>query len=374
MVGLDDLKAWATIGHLCSIASRRREVILPLGSALGRPPLECCVQCWAPQDKRDTDIVERVQRRATKMRKALEHLCCEERLRELGLFSLEKRRLRGDKGPGAQTETQQGPSEHQETLFDCEGDRALAQVALRACGVSILGDTQKPSGHSSGQPALDFSHYLPEHPHRETDKCELAKWIVRCTENWPNCWFHRVVISGMKSSWRQVTSGVFHRSILEPRLFNFLINDLDDGTESNFASDTKLGGVVDTPDSCAAIQRDLNTPEKWANRNLMRLNKGKFKVLHQHVLRASEVEDSSAEEDTRILVDNNMNMNQQCTLVAKVNSILGCITNSVASKAEEVILLYSEQVRPRLECCVQFWVPQYKTDMGILGQKPTKGY
>ncbi|KAJ7400720.1 hypothetical protein BTVI_102949 [Pitangus sulphuratus] len=93
-------------------------------------------------------------------------------------------------------------------------------------------------------------------------------------------------------------------------------------------------------------------------------------VTPQYRLGAKQRESSPTEKDLEVLVDERLDMSQQCPLIAqKANCILGCIKSSVAKRLREGILpLYSALVRPHLECCVQLWVPEYKKVVDLLEQ------
>lgn len=177
-----------------------------------------------------------------------------------------------------------------------------------------------------------------------------------------------------KSSWSQVTSGIPQGSVLGPTLFTIFVNDMPRQVESSvklFADDTKLYSRVPVGRE-GALQSDIDSLVRWAEKWLLPFNSGKCKVMHlgyhnpghAYVLNGTLIEATSEEKDLGVIIDDQLKFHGQASVaVSKASQILSVVKRSFCNLDEVTLpLLYKAMVRPFLEYGNVVWGPFNKTD------------
>ena len=251
----------------------------------------------------------------------------------------------------------------------------------RSCETQLVTTIQKIAQNltSKGQVdviLLDFAKAFDKVPHRRllhklkfygVDGTTLA-WISSFLSSRKQL----VLLDGVKSSEKEVLSGVPQGTVLEPLLFLSFINDLPDVTTSSdarlFADDCLLYRHVNSQNDSDLLQKDLSALEKWEEEWQMSFHPQKCTViriatnqrhviptqytLHGHTL---EVVDSAKYLGVTISEDLQWSKHIDNT-VSKANRTMGFIRRNLRDCTKPVkAAAYTTMARPTLEYAPTVW-------------------
>ena len=224
---------------------------------------------------------------------------------------------------------------------------------------------------------LDFAEAFDKVPHQRLNhklrSHGISGSLLTLISSWLHCRQQRVQISGAKSEWITIASGVPQGSVLGPILFLIYINDLGvDVNESTtilkFADDTKIYAVCNNEDDQRVIPSDLSKLEKWQ----MKFDVKKCKTMHhghsnsklQYWLDGNVLNSNSCEKDVRVWISSDLKFTHHVTeAYRKANRMLGMIKRTIVYKNPHILVtLYKSLVRPHLEYCCSAWSLHYQKD------------
>ena len=158
---------------------------------------------------------------------------------------------------------------------------------------------------------------------------EILFWITFFLKGRTQC----VNVEGIKSSWKDVISGIPQGSVIGPILFVIFINDMPQEVVLNFtklfADDCKLYGTVNRAPN--VMQTDLKNLEEWSNKWQLPFNESKCEVLHfgynnekrDYTINDHRLEAVRYEKDLGVIIDDELKFHQQtATATKKANQIL----------------------------------------------------
>jgi hypothetical protein len=263
-------------------------------------------------------------------------------------------------------------------------------TASRSCTTNLL-EFFEPiteacdKGKSADIIYLDFAKAFDKVPHgrllKKIEAAGIGGNILAWIRDWLSNREQRVVINGKHSKWAPVLSGVPQGSVLGPILFNIFINDLDsvvtaDQILKKFADDTKLGQVLDSHDSAAALQSTLNKLYDWSVQWGMQFNIAKCHVMHVgrnnpcHVYRMNgqQLAVTKAERDVGVIISDTLKPSDQCKRAASTaGAVLGQILRAFHYRDRNTFVkLYVQYVRPHLEFAAPAWAPWTAADKACL--------